>query len=171
MKPDFSLLFPQEPTIGPCPEPNESSPHPHAIFIFKMYYNIILPSTLMSPKSFLPLKFCDWNFVHSFCFPSLLHSQTISPTLILSVTLFHKQSSPWDFLQPPTTSSLLGPNNVPSTLRQTRTAGIWWWVMVSFFPSLHLACHWRPTHLPIQWMSGTSGDKMVRVWCWTSTSI
>jgi hypothetical protein len=32
MKPEGSLLYSQERATGPWPEPDESNPHPHAIF-------------------------------------------------------------------------------------------------------------------------------------------
>jgi hypothetical protein len=33
MEPEGSLPCSQKPTIGPHPEPDESSPHPHVLFL------------------------------------------------------------------------------------------------------------------------------------------
>jgi hypothetical protein len=34
IEPEVSLPYSQEPATGPCPEPDESSPRPHTLFIF-----------------------------------------------------------------------------------------------------------------------------------------
>jgi len=43
MVPGVRLLCSQGPIIGRCPEPEESTPHPHTFF--KLYFNVISPST------------------------------------------------------------------------------------------------------------------------------
>jgi len=40
-----SLPFSQQPATGPCPEPDESSPHRPTLFLCKIHFNITLPST------------------------------------------------------------------------------------------------------------------------------
>jgi hypothetical protein len=34
MEPEGSLLFSQEPAIGPYPEPDDSNPHPQTLFLW-----------------------------------------------------------------------------------------------------------------------------------------
>lgn len=41
MKPEGSLPFSQEPTIGPSPESDDSIPHTHKLYFFKIRFNII----------------------------------------------------------------------------------------------------------------------------------
>jgi hypothetical protein len=53
MEPGGSLPHSQEPTTCPYPEPAQSSPCPSSHFL-KIYFNIILPSTLGFPSGRLP---------------------------------------------------------------------------------------------------------------------
>jgi hypothetical protein len=43
MEPESSVPCPQEPAIGPYPEPREFSPHPHMLFLYDppQYYSSI----------------------------------------------------------------------------------------------------------------------------------
>jgi hypothetical protein len=50
MEPEGSLPCSQEPVIGPCPEPDQSSLYPPVLF--KIYFNIILRFTPGSSKHF-----------------------------------------------------------------------------------------------------------------------
>jgi len=47
MRTEGSLSYSQEPTNGPCPEPDES--FSHVDILFKIHFNIILPSTHSPP--------------------------------------------------------------------------------------------------------------------------
>jgi hypothetical protein len=49
MEPKVSLLCSQEYSTGPYSEATESSLHPHTL-LFKIHFNIILPSMSKSPK-------------------------------------------------------------------------------------------------------------------------
>jgi hypothetical protein len=56
MEPEISLLCPQEPTTGSYPHPDESSPHNHvAYLLFKIHFNIILPSV----PEYIPFRVSD----------------------------------------------------------------------------------------------------------------
>jgi hypothetical protein len=59
MEPRSSLLCKQQPATEPCPEPDESIPHLHALV--KIRFNSILPDTPMSPQWSLPFRFRDWS--------------------------------------------------------------------------------------------------------------
>jgi hypothetical protein len=61
-----SLLSTQDPAIGPCPEPDDSSPHFH---VLKTNFYILLPSM---PKS------CKWSFSSSFL-TKIFYTFLISP--------------------------------------------------------------------------------------------
>ena len=68
MKAKGKLLWSQDPTTCPYPEPDQSSSHlslPPTPYFLKIHFYIILPSTLTSPKFLLEhkLKFsCLQNF-------------------------------------------------------------------------------------------------------------
>jgi len=53
MEPESLLPCLQQPTTGPYPDTDESSPHPYTLF--KVHFNIILPSM----PWFLPFSFFD----------------------------------------------------------------------------------------------------------------
>jgi hypothetical protein len=58
-----SLSCSQKPATGPYLQSNGYSPHPPALFLLES--NMILPSTLGSPKHFLPSRFCSQNFTRN----------------------------------------------------------------------------------------------------------
>jgi hypothetical protein len=61
MKPEVSLPCSQELVTGPCPKLYVSSSHFHTIL--KINFSIIRPSTSVSPKRSLSLKYSDKNCV------------------------------------------------------------------------------------------------------------
>jgi len=64
MEPEASLLHLQESATCPYSEPSRSTPYPTSYFL-KNHLNIILPSTLGSPKWSLSLSFPHQNPVHA----------------------------------------------------------------------------------------------------------
>jgi len=44
MEPEGSLPCLQESAIGPCPEPDESNPHPHTLYSFRVRLHLRLVS-------------------------------------------------------------------------------------------------------------------------------
>jgi hypothetical protein len=62
MKPESSICRLKGPATGPYPEPAESSPPTHTIFLYD-HFNIIIPSTSWSPKWSLRFRFPDQNFL------------------------------------------------------------------------------------------------------------
>jgi len=63
MEPESSLPCSRELSIGPYPEPVESSPHPHTLF-FKIHFNIILPFKSMPSKWFHSIRFSMVLFIY-----------------------------------------------------------------------------------------------------------
>ena len=49
MEPEVSSVYSLVPATGPYPEPDRSSPVPPTPHFMKLYLNIILPSTPVSP--------------------------------------------------------------------------------------------------------------------------
>ena len=92
-----------------------------AFHFLKICFNIFLPSTLRSSKWILSLKFPHQNPVHA---SPLAHTRYMLRHLILdlitqtilSVGYRLLSSSLCSFLYSPVSSSLLGPNILPSTL-------------------------------------------------------
>jgi len=70
MKPEIALSYLQKPHPSPYPEPLESSPQSHALFI-KIHSNITFLSMTWFSEWTLPITFCDWRFV---CTSDLSHS-------------------------------------------------------------------------------------------------
>jgi hypothetical protein len=56
----FITVFTTSRHSDPFPKPGESNPH-HQLYFFKMYFNVILPSTPRSPKWSLPTPLCLTN--------------------------------------------------------------------------------------------------------------
>jgi hypothetical protein len=56
MKPAGSLLCSQKCTTGPCQETDEASTYPHTLLL-NIHFNIIVLSTLRSPRSCLTFGF------------------------------------------------------------------------------------------------------------------
>jgi hypothetical protein len=53
------IAMSQEPTVGPHPEPDESTPH----YFFRIYFHIIASSTPRFTREPLPIRLSDKNFV------------------------------------------------------------------------------------------------------------
>jgi hypothetical protein len=62
MQPEGSLPWSQEPATGRCPETN-GPVHNFPQYLFKIHFNLILPSTSVSSKSSLLFRLFDQNFV------------------------------------------------------------------------------------------------------------
>lgn len=73
MEPKSSLLFSQLPAISPCPEADESSPHP-SILIFNLHLNTVLKSISRTLTSGLFPSGLPTKIPYFFSFPSLPHA-------------------------------------------------------------------------------------------------
>ena len=82
MEPKGSLLHSQVRATCPYPEPAESSPYPLSHFL-KFQLNIILPSTLGSPKCFFPSGFPTKTLYTPLLSPYALRARPISFLSIL----------------------------------------------------------------------------------------
>jgi hypothetical protein len=76
----------QEPATDPYSEPDEPSPHPHTNYIFKICFNIVLPSTcaltygmVSSLQNFLQ-NFYSFNLSQACVMPSQL-TDLITPLI------------------------------------------------------------------------------------------
>ena len=79
MEPKGSLPHLQLSATCPYPEPDRSSPYLPPIFHFlNIHINIILPSTPVSSKWFLSLRFLHQNPVYTSPLPYMLHTQPLS---------------------------------------------------------------------------------------------
>jgi len=58
-----SLLYSQEPSSGPSPEQDESSPHPPTHFP-KIHSNVIFPSMCRCSEWSHPVRFTNQNLFH-----------------------------------------------------------------------------------------------------------
>jgi len=127
MENENSLQCSQEIATRPCPEPDQSSPHPQYRFV-TLIFNIILPSTLKSTKRLFPSSFRTKT--QSAPVPHMCHMPFQSHS-----TWFHNTSNIWrgvcygsqstplcSFLQPPATSSLLGPRMFLTPITNTPSA-------------------------------------------------
>jgi hypothetical protein len=120
MEPKGSLPCSQEPSAGPYPEPDQSTPsHPlslRSILILSTHLCLGLPSGLL-PSGF------HTNILYAFLFSPIratCHAHLIILDLIILIIL-EEEYKLWSFslctfLQPPVTSSLFGPNILLNTL-------------------------------------------------------
>ena len=119
MEHECSVLCPQEPTTGPCPEPDQSSPRPSIRFLSSI---LILSSNLRLylPSSLFPVCF-PTNVLYAFIF-SPMRAACPTPfifldllTLLIFVEKYKSGSlsiySTPSFLLCPVVMSLLGSNN------------------------------------------------------------
>ena len=117
MEPESSLPHSQVPATCPFLEPVRSSPYPHRYFL-KIHLNVILPSTPVSPKRSLSLRFPHQNSVYNSHLP-IRSAWPAHPILdFISRTIFGEQyrslSSSWcSFLHSPVTTPPLRPKYSP----------------------------------------------------------
>ena len=120
MEPEGSLLHSQEPATCPYPEPDRSIPRPHPISWFILILSFYLPLGL--PSGLLPSGFPI----------KILFAPLLSPVFatrpshlnildLITGRVFGSEYRDHSFLlcsllDSPVTSSLLGPNFLPSTL-------------------------------------------------------
>ena len=120
MEPEGLLPLSQEPATCPYPEPEQSSPCPPTHFL-KVLINI-LPSTPGSSKWSLSFRCPHQNHVYISSLPQTRYMPRPSHLLdFITRTILGEHYSTLSFslcsfLHSPLTSSLLGPNNLPSTL-------------------------------------------------------
>jgi len=121
MEPKRSLPHSQVPATCPYPEPARSSPYPH-IPLPEDPFNIILPSTPVSSKWFLPSGYPTkilymplLSPIRSTCCAHLILLDFITRT-ILGEEYRSLSSSLYSFLHCLVTSSPLGPNILLHTL-------------------------------------------------------
>jgi hypothetical protein len=120
MEPTSSLSRSQDPATGPYFD--QSNPvYPVVSCLFKIYFNIILPSTPVTSQAVsslegFRLKFCMHSSSSHVCYtPHLFHIQSVDHPEYAERYKFWS-SSLWNIPRPPVTSSLLGPNILLSTL-------------------------------------------------------
>jgi hypothetical protein len=72
-------LFPclQKPAVGPYPEPYENTPYPHTP-LFRIYFNIVFPSTPRPPIYSLLFAVFDKNYVCIYYLSHAFNTHTFS---------------------------------------------------------------------------------------------
>jgi hypothetical protein len=122
MEAEGSLPCSQEPATGPCPEPDESSPHPplfislRSILMLSPHIRLGLPSGIF-PSGF-PTKILHAILIYPIRATSPTHLTFLDLITLIIFGEAYKlcSSSLCSLIQPPATSSLLGPNIAPRAL-------------------------------------------------------
>jgi hypothetical protein len=124
MEPEISLPCSEEPDAGPFPMPEV---HTFPLHFTKIHSNIFFPFTPRSTDWLLTFRFSDQRFL---CSSHLSHAYCMSRAFILLdlITLIIfceayklRSSSLSSRLQPPATSSFLGPNVAFAPHSQTQS--------------------------------------------------